>query len=208
MALTLLAWVSCFVVLRRFGTWTPFAVVGVPLAIASVESRAVPRALLRTTAVSLAQGIAGGTLMVLLTHLAYAGLQRYFPSVRAATYELTALLDVVGFSTTERALLIVVIASCEEVLFRGLFPSGALNGSLGPGRPSGRELLVLLAVTVVYAACTAPLGSSLLVLCALICGAIWLALRWASGSLIVPILAHVIWDLGVLWVWPLTSLTI
>jgi membrane protease YdiL (CAAX protease family) len=41
------------------------------------------------------------------------------------------------------------------------------------------------------------------VLCAFVCGTVWATLRVATGSIVVPILAHVLWDLGVLLVWPL-----
>jgi membrane protease YdiL (CAAX protease family) len=45
-------------------------------------------------------------------------------------------------------------------------------------------------------------GSFLLVACAFACGAVWGTLRVATGSLAAPIVAHVVWDLGVLLVWP------
>jgi membrane protease YdiL (CAAX protease family) len=61
----------------------------------------------------------------------------------------------------------------------------------------------IVAFAAVYALAALPLGSSLLVLCAFLCGVVWGGLRSATGSLVVPILTHVIWDLGVLVVWPL-----
>jgi membrane protease YdiL (CAAX protease family) len=201
--LSLVAWSTCFVVLRQTGNWMPFAFVGVFLAAVGVATRAVPRVLLRPTPAAIAVGTVAGALMVLFTHVAYLALGAVAPSVRPATAELLALLNAVGFSDTNRAILIVVIASCEEVLFRGP-GSGMLDGFARPHWPVPSELSRLLAFAVVYALTTAPLGSPLLVVCALLCGSLWGVLRVATGSLIVPILAHVLWDLGVLLVWPLS----
>ena len=49
------------------------------------------------------------------------------------------------------------------------------------------------------------LGSLLLVVCAFVCAIVWGIMRLASGSLVAPIVAHVLWDLGVLVVWPLAT---
>jgi uncharacterized protein len=54
-----------------------------------------------------------------------------------------------------------------------------------------------------YAAATLPLGSPLLAACAFLCGLAWGSLRVATRSLAPPIVAHIVWDLGVLLVWPL-----
>jgi len=125
--------------------------------------------------------------------------------VRANTLELLSLLNVVGFSPSARAALIVVIASCEEVLFRGLLPGSTSAASQALRAPRAREFGALVLWSLVYALTTVPLKSPLLVLCAFICGTIWGTLRVGTGSILVPILAHVLWDLGVLLVWPLTS---
>ena len=207
MLLALLSWLACFVVLARLHTWLPFAFVGVCLTMVSLLFRAVPWALLKPSFRNLGLGVAGGVLMVLLTHLAYGWVSVLVPGVRAATQELLALLNVAGFSASARATLIIVIASCEEVLFRGLLPKLALRRELTEVRwPSPAEFTRLLGFALVYALTTAPLGSPLLVLCAFLCGSIWGVMRLATGSLIVPILAHVIWDLGVLLAWPLITL--
>ena len=204
MALALLGWLACFEVLARLGTWTPFAFVGSLLAVLAVTSSAVPLAQFRPSKRSLSIGVGAGLLMVLLTHLAYAWLAASLPAVRAGTRELLTLLNVVGFSPPARAALIVVIASCEEVLFRGLLP-GSSRAEKGLRWPLAGELGRILAWSVIYALTTLPLGSPLLVLCAFACGTVWGTLRVATGSVLVPILAHVLWDLGVLLVWPLAA---
>ena len=51
----------------------------------------------------------------------------------------------------------------------------------------------------------ATLESGLLILCAFGCAVLWGGLRVATRSLVVPIIAHVVWDLGILVVWPLVQ---
>jgi membrane protease YdiL (CAAX protease family) len=201
----LCAWTLCFVVLQRLGTWTPFAFVGVMLVGVAVSRNVVPRALLRPSLALTTVGLAGGALMVFGTHLAYRGLVAFAPPVAGATRHLLSLLNVAGFSPAVRALLIVLIASCEELIFRGLLPTSAPLGKSLPHLPSSRELTQIVAFAGVYAFTTLPLGSPLLVLCALACGSLWGFMRVATGSLVAPVLAHVVWDLGVLIVWPITA---
>lgn len=199
------AWTLCFVVLQRWGTWTPFAFVGVTLVGVAVSLGVVPHALLRPSLARTTVGVAGGALMVVGTHLAYRAVVAFAPPVAGATRQLLSLLNVAGFSPAVRALLIVLIASCEELIFRGLLPTSAAVGKSLPHLPSSRELAQIVAFAGVYAFTTLPLGSPLLVLCALACGSLWGFMRVATGSLVAPVLAHVVWDLGVLLVWPIAA---
>ena len=204
-AFALLGWLACFAVLAQLGTWTPFAFVGVLLVVLALRSSDLPLLQLRLSIDSLLIGVGAGVLMVLLTHLSYGWLSAVFPGVRASTSQLLSLLNVVGFSPPARAALIVVIASCEEVLFRGLLP-GSARGSPRPMRaPQAREFGAIALWSAIYALTTIPLLSPLLVLCAFVCGTLWGTLRVATQSVLVPIFAHVLWDLGVLLVWPLPS---
>jgi uncharacterized protein len=200
--LALFVWVLCFGVLQHWSTWTPFAFAGPLLAAVALGYRVVPRALLRPSLANVTVGVAAGALMVVATHLAYRLLVTVTPEAAGSARQLLSLLNVAGFSVGVRALLIVLIAGCEEILFRGLLPS---SGALGPGRPrwpSRREFAQIAGFAVAYALTTLPLGSGLLVICALACGSAWGVMRIASNSLVVPLLAHVVWDLGVLLLWP------
>lgn len=205
MALAILGWLFCFIVLARLGSWTPFALVGVLLVLLAFQSSAVSLAQFRPRGQSLLIGVSAGVLMVLGTHLAYAWLSSLYLGVRSATRELFSLLNVEGFSPPARTALIVVIASCEEVLFRGLLPG--LRGAEPRGLrwPLPREVRIVVGWSVTYALTTVPLASPLLVMCAFVCGTIWGTLRVVTGSILVPMLAHVLWDLGVLLVFPLSS---
>jgi len=186
-------WLAGFAMLHRLGTWAPFALIGPALAALALGSDAEARALLRPSVRTVGVGLAAGLVMVALTHVAFAVVATLLPEVRAATVRLFDLLNVGGFSPAARAGLVVVIASCEEVIFRG-----ALLGP--PGAP--RRVLGLAAI---YALAMATLGSGLLLVCAFVCALLWGALRVATRSLVAPILAHVVWDLGVLVVWPIVA---
>jgi len=144
--------------------------------------------------------------MVILTHVVYALLAAGIPFVLPATGELFVLLNVVGFSSAQRAVLIVLIASCEELLFRGPVLASARTGAEHrTGHLTRKEVRRIFGFAAVYAVTTAPLGNSLLIVCAFVCGSVWGALGVEARSLTVPILAHVVWDLGVLLVWPLPT---
>ncbi len=205
LAVAWVVWALCFVALHQLGTWTPFAFVGLLLATVGVSLRIIPGSLLRPSLARVAWGVAGGALMVVGTHGAYRAVVALSPPVGEATGRLLTLLNVEGFSDGVRAVLIVAIASCEEVLFRGLLPNAARISSWRPHFPSRAELAKIVAFAAVYALTTLPLGSPLLVLCALVCGTLWGVMRVAAASLVVPLLAHVVWDLGVLLVWPLSA---
>jgi membrane protease YdiL (CAAX protease family) len=197
---------ACFAVLARYSTWLPFAFAGIALATVALVTGAMPVAWLRPSFARSAAGLLVGASMVILTHVLHALLVAAVPGVLPATRELFVLLNVVGFSPAQRAVLIVLIASCEELLFRApLLESATAGAEHRPRRLTPRELRRIFGFAVAYAITTAPLGNSLLIVCAFVCGSVWGALGVEARSLTVPILAHVVWDLGVLLVWPLPT---
>jgi hypothetical protein len=204
-ALALVTWLLCFGVLNRFGTWLPFGVVGAALATLSIGGGVVPLTRLRPSPSLLALGVLCGVAMVALTHVGYRLVASALPGLEPATRSLFGLLDAAGLSVAARSALIVVIASCEEILFRAPL-LGTASAEVKVTKPSGAPALGrVIAYAALYAMTTLPLGSPLLVLCALVCGVIWGTLTVLTGALIVPILTHAIWDLGVLLVWPLAT---
>jgi membrane protease YdiL (CAAX protease family) len=74
----------------------------------------------------------------------------------------------------------------EEMFFRG-----ALYAAAGPRRP-------LLLSTVIYVAVTAGTGNPLLVLAAVLMGAVFAAQRALTGGVLAPMLTHLTWSLIVL----------
>jgi membrane protease YdiL (CAAX protease family) len=204
--LALAAWLACFVVLVRWGTWTVFAVAGGALVTLSTWTDPALFDLLRPSLAKLGIGLMVGMLMLVLTHAAFALFTTLQPGIKPATLELYDLLNAVGYSSLARAALIVAIAASEEVLFRGVLVDSGLD-NLEDWRlrvMNGPRLSRVLVLTIGYAAATLPLGSPLLSACALLCGLAWGGLRVATQSLVPPVAAHIVWDLGVLLVWPVT----
>jgi membrane protease YdiL (CAAX protease family) len=205
LALALAAWLICFVMLVRFGTWFAFALAGAALVALALRFDPALLGLLRPSVAKLAIGFLLGALMVLLTHMAFAVVTTRLPGARTAALRLYGLLNASGFPPAACAALVVVIATCEEVLFRGVLtgrdPLADRNGLQGLVTWRGLGGIVVLAAC--YAAATLPLGSFALAGCALLCGTAWGGLCVATRSLVPAIVAHVVWDLGVLFAWPL-----
>jgi membrane protease YdiL (CAAX protease family) len=70
-------------------------------------------------------------------------------------------------------------------------------------RTLSRLTAVVVLSAVAYAVAHAPIGSPLLVALALLCGLFWSALRAWTGSLVAPLVSHLLWDLLVFSLRPL-----
>ncbi len=206
LALAAAAWLAGFAILPPLASWTSFAIAGPALTALALFSDADTRALLRPSFLTVALGLGVGLLMAALTHVAFAAVTPFLPQALTATERLFDLLHVGNFTPAARAGLIVVVATCEEVIFRGAL-AGPSGGRDDPPlhRPGRDDLLRVVALAAVYALATATLGSSLLVVCAFCCAIVWGLLRVATRSIVAPIVAHVVWDLFVLVVWPLVA---
>jgi len=203
LGLAITTWLASFSLLLRPGTRLQYALAGALLAGIALWSDADARALVRPSHGSAGMGLAAGLVMVALTHAAFHVVAPVLPELRASTARLLALADVGGLSLTVSAALIVAVAACEEVIFRGALAGAAAQpGERRLHAPSREQLLRVVALAAAYALAMVTLGSPLLVACAFACGLLWGALRVATRSLIAPITAHVVWDLGVLIVWP------
>lgn len=203
LTLTVAAWFASFVLLRRGGTWATFAIAGGVLVALSLVVDPNVRTLLRPSPSTVAVGLAAGMVMVVVTHAGFAVISSALPDSRTATVRLYGFLNVAGFSPGMRAALIIVVATSEEILFRG-----ALVGSRGsearvPTDPRGRGFVRVAFLAAIYALPALPLGSLLLVVWAFGCALYWGMLRLTTGSLVTSVLAHVGWDLGVMVLWPL-----
>jgi membrane protease YdiL (CAAX protease family) len=203
LGLAIAAWLLGFVILRDHGTWIPFGFMGPALAALALWSDAPTRGLLRPSFAQTGVGIAAGLLMVALTHAAYALAAPLLGAASAETIRLYELFRMSEVPSAARAALLVLIASSEEVLFRGALldrPAGLVQ----EGRLRRRgDLPRVLASAAGYTLAMSSLGSGLLMVCAFGCAVLWGGLRVATRSLVAPIIAHVVWDLGVLVVWPL-----
>ncbi|HEY5283434.1 MAG TPA: CPBP family glutamic-type intramembrane protease [Polyangia bacterium] len=205
LALAVVAWLACFAMLVRLGTWAGFALAGAALVAPALKFDPALLGLLRPSVSKVGIGFLLGAMMILLTHAAFAVVTVRLSEIRTATLGIYALLNNSGFSPLAQAAFVVVVAACEEILFRG-----ALAGT-GQGIDQGgshnlltwRGLGTIVALAACYAAATLTLGSFLLAVCAFLCGIAWGGLSVATRSLVPAIVAHIVWDLGIFLAWPL-----
>ncbi len=103
-----------------------------------------------------------------------------------------------GTSVWRVALLMaVVFGPGEELLWRGLLQRGATHAL---GRSAG-----LVAATGLYAAVHLGSGNLMLVLAAAVCGLYWGVLYLWTGSLLINVVSHTVWDLVVFLLLPLRA---
>ena len=205
LALAVAAWLVCFALLVHLGTWAGFALAGAALVALALTFDPALLGLLRPSVAKVGMGFLLGAMMILLTHAAFSVVTVRLPEIRTATRGLYALLNNSGFSPVAQATFVVVVATCEEILFRGVL-AGTGQGTGQGGLHdllTWRGLWTVVALAACYAAATLTLGSALLVACALLCGMAWGGLRVATRSLVSPIVAHIVWDLGIFLAWPL-----
>ena len=139
-------------------------------------------------------GVAGGLLMIAVTHAVYAVATRLLPAIVAETKALYALLDQPPGPIWALPVLVLVVFA-EEVVWRGLLHDGLQ-------RAMNRPRSVLLGAAL-YALPQLVGQSVLLPVVALGCGMIWGYQRTRSVSLVPVFLTHLVWDLGVFFLLPL-----
>jgi membrane protease YdiL (CAAX protease family) len=199
--IALAAWLLGFAWIGLTGSWTLLVLLAVLAAGRLVAGDPATRRLLRLDGRAAGLGLAGGGAMVAATYAGHGLLAGAFPPFAGATRGLYALLNAEGYRPPALAALILLVATCEEVIWRGraLEPAGGSGARL-----SGPALARAAAAAALYGAATLASGSLLLGALALACGLAWGLLRTAGRSLWPAILAHATWDLAVLVVWPLT----
>lgn len=175
------------VLMRTFGVREVYLIMGLYALLVSalvlVAFRSQARSWFRAGQREIAVGIGLGLLMTGLTYPLYDLAHALVPelSVRVAALYRS--------SNKESALAalpwVLVILSAEELLFRGALLRGL-------ERHMGRRAALLVSVCL-YAGAQACSGSLIVALLALCCGTIWTLERMLTGSLIAPLLSHMIW---------------
>jgi membrane protease YdiL (CAAX protease family) len=144
--------------------------------------------LLRPTPRSLLVGAVVGAAMALASHIWFPLVARITPAVARETEILYSAFRAPAFAVASLALAPVILG--EELVWRGVVQTAFVHRA-------GPRAGVALAV-VTYGLAHAPIGSPLLVIVALLCGAVWSVLRATTASLIPSLAAHIIWDVIVL----------
>lgn len=190
--------VAWCLLIRRFGEGNVYAVIGPYACAVCILSLATdPRHMLevlRPRVAPIAIGFAVGVVMTVLTYPVFQIARSLFPSLDVAVQ---ALYSGARSTTLAKALgWVVAIICAEELLFRGAFVR-ALCRFL-PERPAYALSLLL------YVLAQLGTGSLIVALLALVCGTIWTLQRVLTGSLLSPLIAHLIWSPTVILLYPVT----
>jgi len=195
-----LVWAVAAAASRWVGMWLALGATSVALgALALALHWNELRPLLAARIPALGTGLLVGVAMTALTYVLYPAFDRAVPGLAQERDMLYTRLHAAPDLWRRLALLPVLlpIIAGEEVVWRGLVQSALARWRGGiTGIVTGAAL---------YAAVQSPAGSPLLILTALACGLVWGSLRSATRGLWAPFLAHVIWDVAVLFIAPLDA---
>lgn len=195
LASLILAW---FFVIQRFGEGDVYAVLGpFACAVSVVSAVLYPRAMvtwLRPTPRAFAIGLGFGLAMTALTYPVFHVVSALMPSLDA---QVAGLYHGARSTTLAKAFAwVVAIILAEELLFRGAWPA-ALQRFCG-------ERAAYAVSLVLYSLAQFGTGSWIVVLMAFVCGAVWTAQRLWTGSLLSPLVSHLIWSPTVILLYPVT----
>jgi uncharacterized protein len=187
-----------FSLMRRFGEGDVYAVMGPYACLVSAVCVALrPRqtlAWLEAHARAIAIGLAVGALMTLLTYPIFRAAATLMPWLEG---QVQGLYHGARSTTLSRALgWVAALALAEELLFRGALPDVL--------RAYTSERGAYAIATVSYALAQLGAGSVIVMLMALVCGAIWSAQRIYTRSLLSTLIAHLIWSPTVILLYPVT----
>ena len=190
--------VAWFFVIQRFGEGNVYAVLGpFACAVSLVSVVLYPRATatwLRPTPRAIAIGLGFGVAMTALTYPVFHVVSALIPSLDA---QVAGLYHGARSTTLPKALTwVVAIILAEELLFRGAWPA-ALQRFCG-------ERAAYAISLVLYSLAQYGTGSWIVMLMALVCGTVWTAQRLWTGSLLSPLISHLIWSPTVILLYPVT----
>lgn len=189
-------WLLAAAAARVFGIW--IAVGGAAVALAAallVLARDELRGWLAPSLGGVVLGAGAGAVMVVATEL-LAPVLLWIPGGG----EQLALLYA-GFATLPpwgAILLLLPIIAGEELVWRGVVQARCVarwGGVRGVAAAAG-----------LYAVAHAQIGSWVLCLAAAGCGAVWGALATRTRGLLAPFIAHVVWDVAVMFVAPVSPM--
>jgi len=187
-----LVWLSAFVAGRWIGIVPAVGAASalLSLLVLATQGRSI-QVLFRLRVRPLLIGLVAAPLLVAACYAGFAVLAPRLPALARGTAELYARFPERG---PAQAVVIVLVVLAEEILWRG-----ALQSALAPR--CGRA--TTLGAALVYALAHVTAGSLLLVVMALVLGALWSLLRALTDSLWPPLLTHLAFDLALLFLRPL-----
>ena len=174
--------------------WLRMAVINLILLLGALATlRLGWRELWRPTAASTAAGSITGVVMWAGAFAVAAALAKVAPSLWAGTDELYGWATALELGPA-LALLIVIVAG-EEIIWRGVL-------GIGVAARVGAWSAVLVSAGL-FTVAHASIGSPVLLIAAALAGAAWTWVAIRTRSLWAPFLAHLGWDIALLWLTPL-----
>jgi membrane protease YdiL (CAAX protease family) len=198
LTLALLAILGWFMLIQRFGEGDVYAVVGpyaliITLLLGGLRLKEMRR-WFKPSARALWLGVAVGVGMTVLTYPVFQLASWAYPELDA---QVQGLYTGARSTTLAKALAwVVVLDVAEEVLFRGVL-AHELQGWL----PERKAFMVSLTL---YALAQFGTGSWIVAMLALVCGAVWTVQRIYTGTILSPLIAHLIWTPTVILLYPVT----
>jgi membrane protease YdiL (CAAX protease family) len=188
-----------FLLMRHLGgsiysVMGPFAVT-VSVVIAALANRELRR-WLKPTRTGVITGLCVGVGMTLATYPVYSLAKQVFPALGGYVAQLYLAAQETTWPRALPWVLAIIVA--EELLWRG-----ALLYVLSRRVPPNTAMAISVAT---YALAQFGTGSFIVMLLALVCGSIWTLQRHLTGSLLSPLLSHLIWTPVVILLYPVTSL--
>jgi uncharacterized protein len=173
---------------------TGLAAAGVCLLAGTLYGPAL-RAALRPELGAVVSGVGSGLLLAVLTHMAYQVVAPLLPALVAEVEALYARLYAPPGPRWALPVVILVVAA-EELIWRGVLVD--LLRTRG-----WRPATVVVVAAALYAVPQLGAGSWLLPLVAFGLGLVWTAQRVLTGSLVVPLITHLVWDVVIFAIIPL-----
>lgn len=206
--LAIVAWFVGFAWVARTGSWTLLAVFAVTLATRLLVGDRATRRLFARNSSAVVLGVSAALVSILMTRLLYAPIVALIPDFAYATHKLYGIMNAEGYRQWRLLLVILLVVVSEEIVWRGrLLSRDETVNVLGAAvpvstRPLSWQIAQALLCAAIYGTAHVPSGSVLLVFLAGSLGAMWALLRIVTGSLWAPVIAHALWDIAVLIVWP------
>jgi membrane protease YdiL (CAAX protease family) len=199
-ALALALWLLGAAAAVHIGFWWALGTTAVAIGLMSL---AIDRSLWRLTGIRPGAGapaarFAGlgalvGATMAAAAYALYPVVVRAVPWMASDTRALYASFAALTLGKAALALPPIVLG--EELFWRGLLHDAFLERLPAPAA-------VLLGSTA-YALGNLPTGSPSLMLAAFACGAVWSTLRITTGTLLAPLISHLVWNTLILFVHPI-----
>jgi membrane protease YdiL (CAAX protease family) len=187
-----------FLLTQRFGSGDIYAVIGpyacaVSILLIGLQPRAVADWLKpRWRAIGIGLGV--GVAMTVLTYPVFRLAVSVVPSLDG---HVQSLYSGARSTTLPKALAWVVsVILAEELLFRGALPD-ALSRHVAERSAYAISL-------VAYALAQLGTGSLIVASMAVVCGCIWTVERRLTGSLLAPLISHLLWTPCVILLYPVT----